>query len=574
MFKKLFPLLAIGIWGVVVLPLSRPANATIPLTQAQIQDLRNLVQLIPKNTKKRPARKLDPMKPGDGLSTGRASLADLRFNDGSLARVGEQAVFQFLPKTRNFSLSNGTVLLLIPPGQGQTRINTPNAAAAIRGSGLFVRYDKQTDTTIVGALTNSGIEVSNKKGSQSRVLEAGQLIVIVKDKFQGLYEFDLRHFYETSDLVRGLDLTRQNLAPTPDPAIASVQAETAAAIATQTPLKGEGVLENPSFLQLTATSSDSPSNDNSNNSNQEDASLDPSQDDSSVDSFVDTGEVQLSGQPGNNSNNNNVDTSQSLTKPQIPVQPSVTPPTTDGGPSQPPVVTPPTTDGGPSQPPVVTPPTTDGGPSQPPVVTPPTKDGEPSQPPVVTPPTTDGGPSQPPVVTPPTTDGGPSQPPVVTPPTTDGGPSQPPVVTPPTTDGGPSQPPVVTPPTTDGGPSQPPVVTPPTTDGGPSQPPVVTPPTTDGGPSQPPVVTPPTTDGGPSQPPVVTPPTTDGGPSQPPVVTPPTTDGGPSQPPVVTPPTTDGGPSQPPVVTPPTTDGGPSQPPVVTPTEPPERPTS
>ncbi|MEH2156990.1 FecR family protein, partial [Nostoc sp.] len=252
MFHKSFPLLVIGLWGVILLPLPNRVSAITPLTRAEIQNLRNIVQLIPRdNLKKRPARKLDAITPGDGLSTGRASLADLRFNDGSLARVGEQALFQFLPKTRDFKLLNGTVLLLIPPGKGQTRIQTPNAAAAIRGSALFVRYDQKTDTTIVGALTNSGIEVSNKEASQTQVLEAGQMVIIVEGKFQNLYDFDLRNFYETSQLVRELDLNRQSPVPTRDPAIISVQAETAAALQAQPPIKGEGVIENPSFVQLT-----------------------------------------------------------------------------------------------------------------------------------------------------------------------------------------------------------------------------------------------------------------------------------------------------------------------------------
>ncbi|WP_311775392.1 FecR family protein, partial [Nostoc sp. UCD120] len=254
MFYKSFPLLVIGLWGVIVLPLPNRVSAITPLTRAEIQDLRNIVQLIPKDKlKKRPARKLDAMTPGDGVATGRASLADLRFNDGSLARVGEQALFQFLPKTRDFKLSNGTVLLLIPPGQGQTRIQTPNAAAAIRGSALFVRYNQQTDTTIVGALTNSGIEVSNKEASETKVLEAGQMVIIVKGKFERLYDFDLRNFYETSQLVRELDLNRQSPVPTPNPAIRSVQAETAAALKAQQPITGEGVIENPSFIQLSPT---------------------------------------------------------------------------------------------------------------------------------------------------------------------------------------------------------------------------------------------------------------------------------------------------------------------------------
>lgn len=143
MFRKLLPFLVAGCWGTAVLPLPEQATAATPLTRAVIQNLHNVVQIIPYKQPKRRARKSDAIIPGDGLSTGRASLAELRFNDGSLARVGEQAIFRFLPKTRNFRLTNGTVLLLIPPGQGRTRVNTPNAAAAIRGSALFIRYDEK-----------------------------------------------------------------------------------------------------------------------------------------------------------------------------------------------------------------------------------------------------------------------------------------------------------------------------------------------------------------------------------------------------------------------------------------------
>ena len=251
MFRKLFPLAIMS--GVIVLSVSNPAKAVTPLTKAVVQDLHNLVQLMPRNKPKRKAQLSDAIIPGDGLSTGRSSLADLRFNDGSLARVGEQAVFQFLPKTRNFTLNNGTVLLLIPPGRGRTNIRTPSAAAAIRGSALFVRYDKATDTTVIGALTNSGIEVINKDASGSQVLKAGQVMVVVKGKFERLYDFDLRKFYETSGIVRGLDLTRQSTNAIQDPALDSVRVETSEALAKQPPVTGPGTIQNPSFVKLTPT---------------------------------------------------------------------------------------------------------------------------------------------------------------------------------------------------------------------------------------------------------------------------------------------------------------------------------
>ncbi len=249
MFCKIFSILILGAWGVTLLPFSGVAHAKVPLTKAEIHKLRNLVQLRLKKQPWRKARITDRMIPGDSLSTGKASLADLRFNDGSLARVGERAIFRFLPKTRRFFLSNGTALLLIPPGRGGARIRTPNAATAIRGSALFVRYDKVTDTTIVGALTDSGIQVSNKDASQTHGLAAGQLLVIVKDRIAGLYDFDLRTFYETSELVQGLDLTNSTV-PNPDPAIASVQAETTDALAKQKPLISAKVEKNPSFIKL------------------------------------------------------------------------------------------------------------------------------------------------------------------------------------------------------------------------------------------------------------------------------------------------------------------------------------
>ncbi|HEY9853627.1 MAG TPA: FecR family protein, partial [Leptolyngbyaceae cyanobacterium] len=242
----------------MTLPLPKEANAQIPLTKAIIQSLRNLVRLIPQNQSGRTARVSDAINPGDALATGRESLAELRFNDGSLARIGAQAVFQFLPNTRTFSLSNGTALLLIPPGRGITGVTTPNARAGIRGSALFVRYNPETNTTVVGALTDSNIEVFNQNSSQREGLRAGQLAVIVKDKIERIYNFDLRTFYETSDLVRGLSLNQPSDKANTDAAIADVQSETSTAVSAQTPIAGEGVIENPSFIQLPTNSSNLP----------------------------------------------------------------------------------------------------------------------------------------------------------------------------------------------------------------------------------------------------------------------------------------------------------------------------
>lgn len=256
MYRKFIILSATIFWSAAILPLPQQARAETALNRAVVQKLNNLVQLIRQNNAAHPARVSDTMTPGDALSTGRSSLAELRFNDGSLARVGEQAIFRFMPKTRNFRLSNGTLLLLVPPGRGTTDVWTPNATAAIRGSALFLRYIPETATTVVGALTNSNIEVSNQGASQRQVLQAGEMAVIIKDRIEALYKFDLKTFYETSDLVQGLDLNKKSGVAT-DRAIAQVQAETSAALAAQSPIPNAEAIVNPTFVRRSNTNQSS-----------------------------------------------------------------------------------------------------------------------------------------------------------------------------------------------------------------------------------------------------------------------------------------------------------------------------
>ncbi|MEP0957973.1 FecR domain-containing protein [Microcoleus sp. FACHB-1515] len=255
MFRRTATLIAVVLASNLLL--AAEVVAQTALNRAVVQTVRNRVQVLRQNQSPRAARVSDVLTPGNGVSTARSSFAELRFNDGSLGRLGEQVVFWFSAGTRNFRLSNGTVLMLIPPGQGRTQIRTPNAAAGIQGSALFVRYIPETDTTIVGALTDSGIEVFNRNGSQRQALRGGQMVVAVGDRIERIYDFDLNVFYETSELVRGLAPTEEsNTGGSSDPAIAQVQVEMQTAIAQQQPLPADQIIETPNFVRRPANSSD------------------------------------------------------------------------------------------------------------------------------------------------------------------------------------------------------------------------------------------------------------------------------------------------------------------------------
>lgn len=226
-----------------------PAWGQVPLTWARVESLRNQVQVYSRGQSRR-ANIADVLRIGDALRTSAYARAELRFNDGSLARVGERAVFRFSPNTRNFRLSNGTVLLLIPPGRGRTTIQTPNAATGIHGSALFVRFIPETSTTIVGALTTSEVGpmvAFNHDGSHQQPLRGGEMAVITADRPVERYTFDLRTFYETSGLALDMGL-HQPATPPADEGLEAVKQEILEAIQEQGQFDEGPLLENPPFL--------------------------------------------------------------------------------------------------------------------------------------------------------------------------------------------------------------------------------------------------------------------------------------------------------------------------------------
>ncbi|PZO48528.1 MAG: hypothetical protein DCF15_17815 [Phormidesmis priestleyi] len=227
------------------------------LSWARIDFLRNQVQLVPSNAGARRARIADVLGIGDALRTAQSSRAELRFNDGSLARIGERATFRFTPNTRNFQLTDGTVLILIPPARGRSTIQTPNAVTGIQGSALFVRYIPETNRTIVGALTdnpNGPMVISNQDGSEQQALYASQIGVIENDRIVEIFDFDLTSFWQTSGLAAGFDY----LQPGSDD-LNGVREEIREAIANQGTFDaGEQVIENPPSFRRPDTTSGQP----------------------------------------------------------------------------------------------------------------------------------------------------------------------------------------------------------------------------------------------------------------------------------------------------------------------------
>jgi hypothetical protein len=243
-------LLTLAVLGCGLLWPADPLFAQTPITSATVRRVVNQVGILRGGSSWKPAQVNDPLSRGDALRTRIKSRSDVQLNDGSLARLGELSVWNFIPGTRDQVLQSGTGLFLIRPGQGPSRIKTPYGSAGIRGSALFVRVNEETQTTIVGALTNNPqgpMEITTPDGKQIFSINAGQM-AIVQNNQVAVVDFDLRTFYKTSSMVEGLDLQGTSGVLNQDPAIAAVQAETIAAVETQLPLSAQDVASSPVLL--------------------------------------------------------------------------------------------------------------------------------------------------------------------------------------------------------------------------------------------------------------------------------------------------------------------------------------
>ena len=253
------------------------------LTQAQVYKLVNTVQLLPKNQAPRQAKLSDILVPLDALKTASRSKAELLFNEGSLARVGSNAIFRFVPGTRSFQLRNGTALIMSLPGRVGTKVETPGGqilAQALpapassstptsptptsptpasptptspspsspppfpsplpppepRSLAMIVQFDAATNKAQVFALTNSSITVFDLKGRQI-ALQGGQTVAIVNGILGPVQTFDLKTFYQSSNLAIGLGPGQDSVllqeSPPVQQTLKSVRVETLAALEAQ-----------------------------------------------------------------------------------------------------------------------------------------------------------------------------------------------------------------------------------------------------------------------------------------------------------------------------------------------------
>ena len=110
-------------------------HAVTPYTQATVSRLQNKVSYgDTANRATRNARVTDVVKASTYLLTETDARAELKYDDGSIVRIGQNTVFTFEADTRSLSLEKGSLVFYIPKGSGGGTVRTASITAAITGT--------------------------------------------------------------------------------------------------------------------------------------------------------------------------------------------------------------------------------------------------------------------------------------------------------------------------------------------------------------------------------------------------------------------------------------------------------
>lgn len=146
--------------------------------------------------------------PGMTLRTGKSSRTQLRYDDGSVVRLGSNSVLR-VRNAQDLRLVKGKTWIKKQKSNQKVRVRTPVAHATVIGTELFVSHNEENIshvTTLTGI-----VEVENDRGEKTMV-NPGEWVEIEPDKpLEKPTKFDWDELKKNERLLLDLDFV-----PTPD----------------------------------------------------------------------------------------------------------------------------------------------------------------------------------------------------------------------------------------------------------------------------------------------------------------------------------------------------------------------
>jgi hypothetical protein len=201
---KKFHLSAIVPVPLVVLAFACPGHATAAGSQdAKVTQVIRDVKVLSGNAAGHAAAVNEPVREGQAVRTGGESRAELTFTDQSITRLGANTVFSYGHNAKEFDLSNGAALMVVPKEAGSVRINTAAATAAVTGFTMLVESHPKGVSKFMVLEGQACVRTkANAQGPCSN-LHSGEMLVILPGQRQGATQnFDIKKTMNSSKLVK------------------------------------------------------------------------------------------------------------------------------------------------------------------------------------------------------------------------------------------------------------------------------------------------------------------------------------------------------------------------------------
>jgi len=149
--------------------------ADAPKKEARVTQIIRDVELLLSKATPRPAAVEDKVREDTAVQTGIDSRAELTFADLTITRLGETTIFSFNAASRDFELSNGSILLWVSKNSGAARIRARAVTVGLTGTTVIFQSSPAGHSRLV-VLEGSARLSLNKYPSESADIMGGQML--------------------------------------------------------------------------------------------------------------------------------------------------------------------------------------------------------------------------------------------------------------------------------------------------------------------------------------------------------------------------------------------------------------
>lgn len=148
-------------------------------TDAHVTQVIRDVRLLASASGTRAAAVNDAVREGEAVRTGGDSRAELTFTDQTITRLGANTVFSYGQGAKEFDLSSGAALLVVPKEAGTVKINTAAATAAVTGfTALVESHPQGVNKWMIIEGEACVTKLKGTPGAPCTTLRAGDMLIL------------------------------------------------------------------------------------------------------------------------------------------------------------------------------------------------------------------------------------------------------------------------------------------------------------------------------------------------------------------------------------------------------------